>query len=257
MRRFPIVCAAASFAGLFSASVCTAQTGDFDESPTRSTVSEVKAVVAIPAEPPVSLNFVDQKLALSLAVDTHSQIETAEFALKSIGNEALRRLMTSRLADHRALAERLDSLTEGRAKRAIVDALREMEADKAAKTPRAMSFRPMALQKFATSLLVRVRLEILQEYGGAVQAELAGKSANEFDRQFLRGDVLRQMQMLATLKVFESQASPDFAGVIHAAWSTANEQYEHSKGLLAQLETAPLVEAKAVVAPLAETAGAH
>jgi hypothetical protein len=251
MRRMNSFCACALLAVLFSVSVCAAQTLDVaDETAPRvlPTANELET----PAAPAIHLNFIDQKLALSLAVDTQSQIEAAEFALKSISNEALRRHVAARLEQQRAFAQRLDALTDGRAKQAIVDALAEIEADKAAAKPRAVSFRPAALQRYATALLVRVRLEILQQCETIVQGELAGKSAAEFDRCFLRNDVLRQLQMLATLKVFEAQASGDFAQVIHEAWLTARQHYDHAKGLLVQLETEPLAGAAAPSVPLVE-----
>jgi hypothetical protein len=249
MRRFPTLCAGASLAVLF-AGVCAAQSGDFDAPADNATPAGQLSETLAPA-PQVHLNFIDQKLALSLAVDTQSQIETAEFALKSASNDELRRLITSRLESQRAFAEQLDQLTDGRSKQALVDALGEIEADKTSNVPRAKSFRPLALQRYATSLLVRVRLEILQEYDTALRCELVGKDAGEFDRHFLRSDMLRQLQLLATLKVFQSQASPDFAQVIHKLWSTANEQYALAKGLLLQLETAPLAETTTVAGPLA------
>lgn len=259
MRRIPPTCAAALLAVLLPAGVCTAQTADSDDPSTTSATPPANPSAETRPAAEVHLNFIDKKLALSLAVDTQWQIDTAEYALKSVSDESLRRLMTSRLEDQRAFAEQLDRLTDGDAKRALASALREIEEDKTTDKPRAMSFRPLALQRYATALLVRVRLEILQQYDDAVRHELATKSSAEFDRYFLRTDLLRQLQTLATLKVFEFQASPDFAQVIHQAWSTTKERYETAKGLLRQLETAPLAETApaAVAGPLAGSDGAR
>jgi len=89
-------------------------------------------------------------------------------------------------------------------------------------------------------MLARIRVEILQDYAAMQRAELAAKSADQFDLHYLRCDLLNQMQTLAMLRVFEHQASADFAQVIHRAWASAHEQFESANRLLLQLETPPL-----------------
>jgi hypothetical protein len=95
-------------------------------------------------------------------------------------------------------------------------------------------------------MMVRIRMEILEGYLADVQSGLAARSVDEFDQQFLHGDVLHQMQLLAMLEVFERQASADFAGVIHREAEAAREHLALSRQLLVQLETAPLVGTAAV-----------
>jgi len=199
-------------------------------------------IVATPT-PIVSLNIIDQKLALSLAVDTWGQIAANERALESATSEPLRSLILRRLETQRAFATLLDSLTGGRTTLAIEDARREIAADAANTKTKVVHFRPLALHKNATAMMVRIRMEILEAYLAEVQSGLASKTADEFDRHFLRGDVLHQMQLLAMLEVFERQASADFAGVLKQEIEAAREHLTRSRQTLLQLETAPLAGA--------------
>jgi predicted outer membrane protein len=191
------------------------------------------------AAPEVHLNLIDQKLALSLAVDTQWQIEMAEFALKSIANDALRRLVTVRLEGQRDFAAQLNTLTGGRAESTLAQARREIEKDRAPDNVPDKTFRLLSIRS-ATAMLARIRVEILQEYAAMQRDELAAKSTDKFDLHYLRYDLLNQMQVLSTLQVFEHQASADFAQVIHRTWARAHEQFELANQLLVQLETAPL-----------------
>ena len=197
------------------------------------------------AAPEVHLNLIDQKLALSLAVDTQWLIEMAEFAQTSIVNDALGRFVTVRLESHRDFAAELNALTKGRAASALARARREIEKDRVPDKVSKKKFRLLSVRS-ATAMLARIRVEILQEYAAMQRGELAAKSAEEFDLYYLQFDLLNQMQVLATLKVFEHQASADFAEVIHRAWARTYAQFGIANQLLLQLETRPL----AGVAPL-------
>lgn len=214
-----------------------------------STSAIVPETIPTPA-PEVSLNIIDQKLALSLAVDTWGQIAANERALQSAASEPLRALITRRLDTQRAFAALLDSLTGGRTTVAIEDARREIAADAATTKTKVVRFRPLALHKNATAMMVRIRMEILEAYLAEVQAGLASKTADEFDRHFLRGDVLHQMQLLAMLEVFERQSSADFAGVISREIDAAREHLALSRQTLLQLETTPLAATPTAAVPL-------
>lgn len=199
----------------------------------------------------VSLNIIDQKLALSLAVDTWAQIETGELALKTVRSESLKHDITARVESLRSLAAQLDGLTEGRTSQAIAQAVREIEQDAKSQKARAVTFRPLALNRNATAMIVRIRLEILQQYTDLVHAELEAKGGDEFDKHYLRNELLHQMQLLAMLQVFEAQASPDFGAVIHDAVLAAQDHLGKSRQTLVQLETLPL--AGTVAVPLSAT----
>jgi hypothetical protein len=204
----------------------------------------------------VSLNIVDHKLALSLAVDTWGQISAMEAALPSIQNEVLKRDLTVRLETQRTFLAQLETLTDGRCGTAIRQAQDEIARDAKAEAVRAVRFRPLALQKNATAMIVRIRVEILQQYADLIAQQLAARSDVEFDRHFLRNDLLHQMQMLAMLQVFAGQASADFAEVIHAAAVLAEEQLATSRQVLLQVEATPLVS-QPIAAPLTGTAAAQ
>jgi hypothetical protein len=187
----------------------------------------------------VHLNLIDQKLALSLAVDTRAQISLAEFALKNVSDEALRQLLEQRIAGQRAFSEKLESLTEGRTRSAIAQAMREIEQDRAADKAKPKKFALLSASKNATGMIVRIRVEQLAEYLGSVRGELEARRGEQFDRRFLQSDMLHQLQMIAMLKVFEGQASSDFAEVIRDANTQASAQLNQAKDLLHRLESAP------------------
>ena len=63
----------------------------------------------------VSLSIIDEKLVLSLAVETHVQIEITEFALAGIQDEGLKQFTEKKLATYRRLYNTLDELSSGRA----------------------------------------------------------------------------------------------------------------------------------------------
>lgn len=241
MRRISLIDKAALPSALLFIFASTALAAD----PAATTLPPSPAIEAaepldVPTPAPqVNLNLIDQKLALSLAVDTQAQIDMAEYALKTIVNDAVRRFVTVRLEGQRNFADQLDTLTDGRAREALAQARREIEEDRAPGKSREKKFRLLSLRS-ATAMLARIRLEILQEYAEMQRGDLAAKSVEEFDRYYLRCDILNQMQVLATLKVFEGEASEDFAAVIHQSWTTTKEHFDNARQLLLQLETAPL-----------------
>jgi hypothetical protein len=256
MRRMLTSCACATLSVPMLLTECLAEAPDAEslaETSSRQTASLEKPT--LPGDE-VHLNMIDQKLALSLAVDMQAGIVAGEQALKSVSGEALRRLTTARLADQRAFADQLDALTSGKCKEGIAEALRQIEEDKVSQQPRAVSFRPAALQKFATALIIRVRLEILQETDALLWAQLNGKTSDDFDRQYLQNEVLRQMTLVSTLKVFQGQASDDFAQVIERVHGQMKKHCEQAQTLLLQMETAPLAASAVPPATTAATVAA-
>ncbi len=220
----------------------------------------------------VYLNVVDQKLALNLAVDANTQIAFAEFALSKVDKDAVRNYAKSQLAKQRALAAKMDSLTSGEASTLILQATRQIEADKAKpqlvlssvrsassiQTGRSDSVVDRADEERAAdsetvtrgarkghfgirsnsiAMVVRIKLEMGQEYMDSLQTDLVSNHDCGIDLRYLTIDTLNQMQTLATLKVFEGQASPEFAKVIHQARSQAAQQLELGKELLSTLES--------------------
>lgn len=254
MHRIPFTCAAATLAVLLPATVSYGQMPEVeDESTAREPTRAANEAPQPSAARDIHLNLVDQKLAITMAVDAWGQIEMGEFALESLGSDAVRQLLASRVKDQRALAARLEELTRGKSGKAIEEALAEIAQAKK-DTSASRPFRLLDLKRNATAMLVRIRLEIVQEYADMLQCELAGGSPLEFDRRYLRCHVLDQMQLLAALKVFESQASADFAQVIHQAWSDGQEYLGRAKLLLSQLESPSLADVTAAQPPLTKTA---
>ncbi len=258
MRRNPITYAAALLAVLFTASPCVAQETEVQFSENQSPERPARPI-GQPAEQTidlekVNLNLVDQKLALSLAVDTQGQLEMLDYALKSASHEGLRRLLSDRRADQQAFAAVLNQLTHNRAEEAIDRARQDIAADKLPdRQPQRLNL--LALRRNATAMVVRIRLEQLQEYTQMLCCELNATSSTHFDRDYLRCEMLHQMQILAMLKVFEGQASADFAQVIRQASVDCADYLTRAKQTLLQIETAPLADTTPVAAAVVEGTG--
>ncbi|REK15716.1 MAG: hypothetical protein DWQ37_07805 [Planctomycetota bacterium] len=255
MHRIPFTRAAATLTVVLLAANSSGQTPEVDNelvSPPEA-ADNGQSQEGQSQEPEVHLNLIDKKLALSMAVDAWGQIEMGEFGLSSVGSEAVRQLLNDRMEVQRALAVRLEKLTHGDAKEAVERALREIAQDRTASnsSPR---FRLLDLRRNSTAMLVRVRLEIVQEYGDLLRVELSGKAPQEFDRAYLRTHLVDQMQLMAALKVFEGQASADFAKVIRRARAEVQDHVERAKTLLINLEDAPLVGVAAAKPEVTKTA---
>lgn len=248
----------------------------------------------------VNLSIVDDKLALSLAVEIHVQIELTEFAVKGVQHDALRQLTLRKLALYHRLLDTMDNLSGGRATATLSRSLQGRDAVPQSTTAEAelpggqqpsatasqavgqdstaaaRSDNPRAprrtakrgggisniIQNAATAAIMRVRLEIAEQYGGMLRAELASTPPAEFDRHYLAIEVFNQMQVMAMLRVFEQQASADFARILHVATAAAEAQFAEAHQVIEILkrlpQTVPLVPAPLAPMPLVnavETSG--
>jgi hypothetical protein len=205
----------------------------------------------------VSLSIVDEKLALSLAVETHIQIELAQFALVGIRHEDLKSFTGKKLRHYRKLLNTLETLTGGRAGKVLSRAARKIDqlaaGDEAAlpASPAVSYPNPVKsgrrggigdiVQNATTNAIVRVRLAIAQEYAQLLRAELESAPIEEFDRRYLSVEGFNQMQVLAMLRVYEQQASPEFARIIHLAALAAESHTSEARQLVEQIKRPPQV----------------
>jgi predicted outer membrane protein len=205
----------------------------------------------------VRLNIVDEKLALSLAVEMHIQIELAKVALAGSRHEDLKRFTSKKLRHYRQLLNTLESLTGGRASKALSRAARTTERvaanDEAASTasPAVSNSSPVKsgrkggigeiVQNATANGIVRIRLAIAQEYAQLLRAELEAAPKEEFDRRYVSVEGFNQMQVLAMLRVFEQQASPGFARIIRLATVAAESHTSESRQLVEHFKMPPQV----------------
>jgi len=230
-------------------------------------------VLTTPAElEGLRLSMVDEKLALSLAVEAHVQIELLQFAVAELDNAALRNLAENRLALHRGLFVALDDLTAGRAasmlnaaaasdattsdappaetKTAETDSADKRTDDKqlaAASSSVRKSGKgakrgglKAAVANATNAAILRVRLDVAGEYADLLRSELESEESAEFDRAYSTLDVVNQMQVLALLRVFERQASEDFAAIIHRATTLAETQLDQARELAQDSDQSPV-----------------
>ena len=83
---------------------------------------------------------------------------------------------------------------------------------------------------------MRIKLEVVREGASFLQAELQSLPADEFDQNYLRAHILRQIQMLGTLKALKRHASPDYASTLAEATKVVQHGLEQAKATLASLE---------------------
>ncbi|MEX2114707.1 MAG: hypothetical protein WD845_16060 [Pirellulales bacterium] len=181
----------------------------------------------------INMSIVDEKLAMSLAVEAHVQMELSEFALDIIGDSRLKALTDQKLRGYRQLYSTLNELTGGRANAMLARNSRARNAAPSSPAANAQTPKPSRqkalgvgdiMQNTATKAILRVRLEIANRYTDLLRAELESSPPGDFDRRYIGIELYNQLQVLAMLRVFEEQASPDLARVIHLA-TTASEAH--------------------------------
>jgi hypothetical protein len=216
-----------------------------------------------------NLSYVDEKLALSLAVETHLQIRLQEYALTNIIDDELEELTHRKLHLYRSLLDTLDELTSGRA-RTLLEHEDEVTLDRGAATPpdnaptvgalasvadmpsvqspattQAAAPKPggrkrggirSVIQKASDAAIVQVRLQIGTQYSGLLRAQLEATDPGQFDRRYLAAETLNHMQVVAMLRVFEQHASESFARIVHRAASTAETQLIEGRRLTEKLD---------------------
>ncbi len=204
----------------------------------------------------VSLNIVDAKLALSLAVEVQIQIELSELTLAGIHDDVLKRFAEKKLRFYRQLLSDLDELTGGQSGRMLARASGKTQApvtSSESASPAAArgnsgslkSGRKSGLgdvmQNVTTHAILRVRLEIADEYAHLLRAELNTAPPDEYDRRYLGIEVHNQMQVLAMLRVFEKQASAPFSRITRSAAVAAESHAAEARQVMEQLQTAPQI----------------
>ncbi|MGD9722876.1 MAG: hypothetical protein AB7O59_22190 [Pirellulales bacterium] len=239
-----------------------------DELPAPAARQEPELLATPPALEDVALTLIDEKLALSLAVETHVQIELTQYALACVHDEGLKQLTQSKLDGYRRLFHTVDALTEGRARAMLVspaadvasqtDAPRSADAEK----PRAKSRKRAGgglsnvLQNATAKAVLRVRLEIAQQYSALLRSELELSPPGEFDRRYAGMELFGQLQWLAMLRVFEAQASPDFGKLVHLATAASEHHLLESRQVAERLHgTSPLQDVSPRVADSASATG--
>lgn len=200
----------------------------------------------------IRLSIVDEKLALSWAIETHIQIELATFALAGIRDKVLMDFTERKRQHYRQVFNTLDELTGGRAGKVLARATRNTEvktaSDNAAATegnsnPARRGHKGgigAIVQNATENAILRVRLAIGQEYAQLLRVELETAPPEEFDRRYASVEGVNQMQVLATLRVFEQQASPGFAQIVHLATVVAESHASEGRQVIEQFKSLPL-----------------
>ncbi len=227
-----------------------AQAGELDASAASAPVELLLPAAQLDE---ISLSIVDDKLVMSLAVEAHVQLQLSEFALTIIGDARLKTLTEQKLRGYRQLYCTLNELTGGRANamlaryRNVAATSSDTGGEKAPPARQKTLGVGDIMQNAATKAILRVRLEIASEYVDLLKTELELSPPGEFDRRYIAIEFYNQMQVLAMLRVFEEQASPDLARVIHLATMATEGNLLEARQVIAQMKsTLPLPKEQVV-----------
>ena len=199
----------------------------------------------------VSLSIVDEKLATSLAVEMHIQIELTELALPGIRHDNLKQFAARKLRVYRQLLSNLEELTGGQTAKMLARASRKtqvsetngdspppMDGNRVSPKPGRKGGIGDVVQNVTTQAILRVRLEIAGEYLQLLRAELSAAPPDGYDQRYLAIEAHNQMQVLAMLRVFEKQASPQFSRIIRPTTVAAESSVAEARQVSGQLQTA-------------------
>jgi predicted outer membrane protein len=173
----------------------------------------------------VRLTLVDRRIAANLAIDAQGEIQLAQFAVAHARDPSAKRFAEAMAGQYDSFAGQMDALSGSLASAAW----NTKTADDA--RPRS----PIRLIN-AERTLMRIKLEVVRECADLLQGELQSLPADEFDRNYLRAHVLRQIQMLGTLKALGRHASPGFASTLVEATKMVQQGLDQAKTISATLE---------------------
>ena len=225
--------------------------GEPDERATVEIAEAVELLVPQSDLDSVSMSIVDGKLAMSLAVEAHVHMDVMEYALGSMSDANLKAHTERKLRMYRQLYSTLDDLTAGRVESMLARGSRRRDRETAAddkdkdsdgppkkrtsKKRRGGGLRSV-LQSTTTKAILRVRLEIAEQYALLLRAELDASDPGEFDRRYMNVELYDQMQILSMLRVFEQQASTEFGRILHVATTAAEGHMLEARQLVEQLK---------------------
>jgi hypothetical protein len=216
-----------------------------------------------------SLSMIDRKLALSLAVEAHLQIRVLEYAGPALRDGEAKALAKRKLKLYRALSTALNDLTHGEAQEVLeragtleipqpaAAAVADTDEQPSQQAPPASSLEPRqhgglraVIRKVSNSAILRVRMDIARQYLVLLHDELEASSPDDFDRRYMATDVVNQMQVVAMLKVFEEQASEDFASILLRARLIAENHLTEGRQAARRLHQSLTVTPKLVDAEM-------
>jgi predicted outer membrane protein len=188
----------------------------------------------------IRLTLVDRRISANLAIDAQAEIQLVQFAISHARDPGVKRFAETMAIQFDSLATHLDALSGS-----LASAIWNITAGDDPRPPS-----PIRLIN-AERMLMRIKLEVVREGASYLQAELQSLPADEFDRNYLRAHILRQIQMLGTLKALERYASPGYANTLAEATKVVQHGLEQAKTTLASLEplrTKPVDGAKITAA---------
>jgi predicted outer membrane protein len=175
----------------------------------------------------IHLTLVDRRISANLAIDAQAEIQLAHFAASHARDPSVKRFAEAMARQFDSFAGQMDALSGS-----LASAVWSSMSGDDARPP--SPFRLINAER----MLLRIKLEVVRECAGLLQAELQSLPADEFDRNYLRAHVLRQIQMLGTLKALERHASPGYASTLAEATNMVRQGLDQAKTIGARLEAA-------------------
>ncbi|HEV3138481.1 MAG TPA: hypothetical protein VGZ26_11270 [Pirellulales bacterium] len=191
-----------------------------------------------PSEPSSSdraaphLTFVDRRIAANLAIDAQAEIQLLRFAASHAHDPSVKQFAETMAKEFELQAANMDALSGS-----LASAIWNTKCGEDARPQSPV--RMINLERIA----MRVKLEVVCSAASFVAAELNLLPAEEFDRSYLRAFILRQIQVLGTLKALERYASPEYAGPLAEATKVVQHGVDQARLIGASLEPARIKSA--------------
>ncbi|MBI3837542.1 MAG: hypothetical protein HY288_06375 [Planctomycetia bacterium] len=175
----------------------------------------------------IHLTLIDRRISANLAIDAQAEIQLAQFGAAHARDPSVKRFAEALAKQFDLLAGNMDVLSGS-----LASPIWNSTAGDDAR-PRS----PFRLIN-AERTLLRIKLEVVRACADVLQAELESLPADEFDRSYLRAHIVRQIQMLGTLKALERHASPGYASTLAETTKMVQHGLDLAKTLGANLEAA-------------------
>jgi predicted outer membrane protein len=169
----------------------------------------------------------DYAIAAWLIADCEVLVSVEEMAIDRCRNAKVRQFAQQMLTDHRKLIGRLHQKGMG------VDVGERAESDE----PVDITHRPKEVTKTQTRIgLVELKQGIGESLSTGLKRELKAEDVQSFDVAYLSYAALGHVQLLSTMNVLQSHASPSLAEEIDLSCAEARKHLDRAKELLRQVD---------------------
>jgi len=187
------------------------------------------------------LNSADSQLAGCLIVDNQGEIALGKLAEQKAKDKDVKDFGEKMVYDHTQFMQQLQRFAGTQGQNGNLGANAQsasaaVQQQGAGNPDRALPgavIQPMGGQGLN---FVALKQEIGQKCLQMTQGDLEKKNASQFDKCYIGQQIGAHVEVLATLEVFRSQASPELASVLDKGIETTKSHLEHAKKIAEALD---------------------